>query len=89
MKTWIRLITGHYNGRWILSSTHDPSKQAQKVDFRKLIFNNAGVSKLNSQKLLRVELDHLDIVFSKMRKTIGILRKLNNVLPMGALETIF
>ena len=54
------------------------------------------VSQTNSQKPLRVVLDsklifhnHLDIVFTKVRKTIGLLHKLNNILPRAALLTTF
>ena len=33
--------------------------------------------------------DHLGIVFTKVRKTIGLLRKLNSILPWAVLVTIF
>ena len=33
--------------------------------------------------------DHLDIVFTKVRETIGLLRKLNSILPRAASVTIF
>ena len=33
--------------------------------------------------------DHLDKVFTKVRKTIGLLRKLNSILPRAVLVTIF
>ena len=68
----------------------DPIKQAQEVLFsRKLhkvlilrsFFNNIDVSQTNPQEHLRVVLDskltfhyHLDIVFTKVRKNIGLLR---------------
>ena len=62
----------------------------------KLIFNNGDISQTNSQKYLRVVLDskltfhnHLHIVFAKVRKTVGLLRKLNSILPRAALVTIF
>ena len=32
---------------------------------------------------------HLDIVFTKVRETIGLLRKLNSILPRATLVTIF
>ena len=82
----------------------DTSKQAQEVLFcRKLqkvshskLFKNADVLQTNSQKHLGVVLDskltfqdHIDIVFTKVRKTIGLLRKLNSLLPRAALVTIF
>ena len=52
--------------------------------FRKQILSNILVldSKLTSH-------DYLDIVFTKVRKTIGLLRKLNTILPRAALVTIF
>ena len=62
----------------------------------KLIFNKGDISQTNSQKYLRVVLDskltfhnHLHIVFAKVRKTVGLLRKLNSILPRAALVTIF
>ena len=62
----------------------------------KLSFNNSEVSQINSEKHLRVVLDsmltfrnHLDIVFTSVRKTIGLLRKLNSALSRAALVTIF
>ena len=50
----------------------------------KLFFNNAEVSQVNSRKHLGLVLDskltfydHLDIVFTKVRKTLGLSCKLN------------
>ena len=63
---------------------------------RKLFFNNTDISQKNSQKLLGVLLDskltfhdHRDIVFAKVKKTIGLLQKLNSILPSAALVAIF
>ena len=83
----------------------DRSKQAQEIIFsRKLkeathppfLFNNNNVSQVNSYKHLGVILDvkltleeHLKIVFNKTNKTIGLLRKLSNLLPRQALVTIY
>ena len=91
--------------QWKMNFKPDPSKQAQEVLFSrklqkvshpKLFFNNSDVSQTNSQKHLGVVLDskltfhdYLDIVFNKVRKTIGLLRKLNTILPRAALVTIF
>ena len=88
-----------------MSLNADPSKQAQEVSFsrklhkvshRKLFFNNTDISQKISQKLLGVLLDskltfhdHRDIVFAKVKKTIGLLQKLNSILPSAALVAIF
>ena len=60
-----------------------------------MLFNNNNVSQVNSQKHLGVILDvkltfeeHLKNVFNK-NKTIGLLRKLSNLLPRQALVTIY
>ena len=72
------------------------NRKIQKVLHPKSLFKNADVSLTNSQKHFRVVLDfkltfhdHLDIVFTKVRKTIGILRTLNSILPRAPLATIF
>ena len=56
------------------------SRKLQKVSYRKLFFNNADVSQANSHKHLGAVLnskltfhDHLDIAFTKVRKTICLL----------------
>ena len=61
-----------------------------------LTFNSIPVSQTNCQKHLGMQLDkklnsdeHLSKVESKVNKTIGIIRKLQNVLPRPALLTIF
>ena len=81
------------------------SKQAHEVVFSQkrsvsfhppLTFNNIPVAQTNSQKHLGMQLDkklkfeeHLKKVESKVNKTIGIIRKLQNVLPQSALLTIY
>ena len=83
----------------------DCSKQAQEIIFsRKLkkaahppsLFNNNYVSQVNSQIHLGIILDvkltfeeDLKNVFNKTNKTIGLLRKLFNLLPRQALVTIY
>ena len=83
--------------QWKMKFKPDSSKQAQdvlfsrklqKVSHPELIFNNSDVSRINSQKYLGLVLDsklifhdHLDIVFTKVRKTIDLLRKLSSILP--------
>ena len=59
-----------------------------------LLFNNNNVSQVNSQKHLGVILDvkltfeeHLKNVFNKTNKTVGLLRKLSNLLPKQASVT--
>ena len=88
-----------------MSFNPDPSTQAQEVIFSRktkkeyhlpLAFNNNNVSETNSQKHLGVVLDnrlsfedHLNMAINKVNKTIGLLRKLQNVLPRSALFTIY
>ena len=80
-----------------MSFNPDPNKQAQEVLFSRkiqkssqpsLIFNNNIVTQSLTQKHLGIFLDikldfqeHLKSIFSKINKTIGLLRKLNNILP--------
>ena len=61
-----------------------------------LVFNNAIVSQTISQKRLGVTLDlkltfegHLLNVFKKVNRTIGLSRKLQNVLPRITLVTVY
>ena len=91
--------------QWKMSFNPDPSKQAQEVIFsRKLkkvthppsVFNNANVSQCKSQKQLHIILDskltfedHYNTVLSKTNRTIGLLRKLQNLLPREALISIY
>ena len=91
--------------QWKLTFNPDRSKQAQEIIFSRkikkathppLLFNNNNVSQVNSQKHLGITLDvkltfqeHLKNVFNKRNKTIGLLRKLSNLLPRQALVTIY
>ena len=61
-----------------------------------LLFNNASVTRTSSQKHLGIILDnqlkfdnHIKMVFRKIIKIIGLLRKLDNFLPRAALITIY
>ena len=88
-----------------MSFNPDPNKQAQEVIFSRklkkfchpsLRFNNNNVSQASLQKHLGLTLDdwltfgeHLTNVSNKIRKTIGLLRKLQNILPRAALLTIY
>ena len=80
-----------------MSFNPDPYKQAQEVICHPpLCFNNNNVSQASSQKHLGLTLDnrltfdeHLTNVSNKISKTIGLLRKLQNILPRPALLTIY
>ena len=83
----------------------DSSKQAQKVIYSRntnkvyhssLAFNNSTATQTTSQKHLSVILDsrsalndHLNSVLSKTNKAIGLLWKLQNILPKPVLMTIY
>ena len=83
----------------------DPNKQTQEVLFSSkieklsqpsLIFNNNIVTQSLTQKHLGMLLDtklgfqeHLKSIFSKVNKTIGLLRKLHRILPRSPLLTIY
>ena len=91
--------------QWKMSFSSDPSKQTQEVIFSRktkkqchppVAFNNNNVSETNSQKHLGVVLDnrlsfedHLKMILNKVNKTIGLLRKLHNILPRSALLIIY
>ena len=88
--------------QWKVSFNTDPSKQAQKVIFSRktkklpppsLVFNNNNVLQTSSQKHLGVTLDvsleHLNNVLNKVNKTIGLLRKLQNLLSRSTLITVY
>ena len=90
--------------QWRMSFNPDIYKQAHEVIFSlkssiashpPLIFNNIPVAQTNTQKYLRMQLDkklhfeeHFNKVESKVNKTIGIIRKIQKVLPRSALLTI-
>ena len=88
-----------------MSFNADPNKHLQEVIFSRklkkvchppLRFNNNNVSQASSEKHLGLTLDnrltfdeHLTNVSNKISKTIGLLRKLQNILPRPALLTIY
>ena len=88
-----------------MSFNPDPNKQAQEVIFSRklkkvchppLCFKNNNVSQASSEKHLGSTLDnrltfdeHLTNVSNKIIKTIGLLRKLQNILPRPALLPIY
>ena len=91
--------------QWKMSLNSDPNKQAQEVFFYckiqkssqpSLIFNNNIVTQSLTQKHLGMFLDtkldfqeHLTSIFSKVNKTIGLLRKLHHILSRSSLLTIY
>ena len=91
--------------QWKMSFNPDVNKQAQEVIFSRkiksnihppLVFNNNFVSQANSQKHLGITLDfkltfeeQLLNVFKKVNKTVGLSRKLQNLLPAATLITIY
>ena len=91
--------------KWNMSFNPDPSKQAQEVIFSRkinevhhppLLFNNSTIQQISSQKHLGIHLDeeltfkhHINEKINKPNKGIGIIRKLNNILPCSALLTIY
>ena len=88
-----------------MSFNPDISKQAHEVVFSRkrssvshptLTFNNISVSQTSSQKHLGMHLDkklnfeeHLSKVETKVKKSVGIIRKLQNILPRSALLTVY
>ena len=61
-----------------------------------MTFNNNNVSETNSQKQLGAVLDnrllfedHLKMILNKVNKTVGLLRKLQSILPRTALIIIY
>ena len=91
--------------QWKMSFNPDPKKQAQEVIFSRkskaishlpLVFNNNNVIQTTSQKHLGIILDtrlsfekHLEIVLCKINKIIGLIRKLQNLLPRTAQITLY
>ena len=83
----------------------DPSKQAQEVIISRKTkneyhpppaFNNNNISETNSEKYLGAVIDnhlcfedHLKMILNKGNKTIGLLPKLQNILPRSALLTLY
>ena len=83
----------------------DRTKQAQEVIFSRktkklphhpLVFNNTDVTQSIYQKHLGIILDskltfenHINIVATKINKNIGLLSKLQNLLPRTALIKIY
>ena len=91
--------------QWKMNFYPDPSKQAQEVIFsRKLqktnhnqvYFNHNSIKQVPSQKHLGIYLDtkqnlqeQINNVLSKVKKTIGLLRKLQPFLPRQSLVMVY
>ena len=88
-----------------MSFNPDPSKQAQEFIFSRkhqkkchptIYFSNNPIELVSSQKHLGMILDtklnfqeHIKNILTKGNKSIGLLRKLQNILPRRSLLTIF
>ena len=91
--------------QWKMNFNPDPTKQAQELIFSRkvqtnnhppLFFNDNVVPQTTLQKHLGMFLDsklnfseHLKTIFQKTNKTIGLLRKLQTLLPRAPLITIY
>ena len=91
--------------QWKINFNPDPTKQAQEVIFSRktkklphppLVFNNTNVTQSIYQKHLGIILDskltfenHVNMLTTKINKTIGLLRKLKNLFPRTALIKIY
>ena len=88
-----------------MPSNPGPSKQAHEVIFSwkinkvhhpPLLFNNNTIQQISCQKNLGIHLDedltfkhHINEKINKVNKGIGIIRKLNNILPRSASLRIY
>ena len=91
--------------QWKMSFNPDPSKQAQevilsrkhqKISHPSVYFYKNPIESVSSQKHLGMVLDtklnfqeHIKNMLTKLNRTIGLLRKLQNILPRESLLTIF
>ena len=98
-------LISNWAHQWKMQFNPDPLKQAQEVIFSRkrkdiihpnLIFNNSVVNKVPCQKHLGLLLDHkldfndhLKVISAKFSKGVGLLRKLNHILPRSSLLTIY
>ena len=74
----------------------NPEPGKQKTCHPSICFNNKSVKQVLSQKHLGLILDnklnfqeHLKNILNKVDKTIGLLQKLQNILPRESLLTIY
>ena len=98
-------MTHNWAFQWKMNFNPDLTKQPQEVIFSRktkklphspLVFNNANVTQSLHQKHLGIIIgskltfeNHINMVTTKINKTIGLLRKLQNLLPRTALITIY
>ena len=91
--------------QWKMSFNPDPSKQAQEIIFSRkkmksthpsVYFNDIPINSTSVHKHLGMLLDdkssyehHLKFVLNKIKKTIGLLRKFQQILPRQSLITIY
>ena len=91
--------------QWKMSFNPDPSKQAQEITFSRkkmksshpsMHFNKISVCSTSVHKHLGILLDdklgykhHLKFVLNKVKKTLGLLRKLQQSLPSQSLIRIY
>ena len=96
---------GEWAFQWKMNCNPDPTKQAQELIFSRkvqttnpppLFFNENVVPQTSLQKHLGMFLDcklnfseHLKTIFQKTNKTIGLLRKLQTLLPRAPLITTY
>ena len=73
------------------------SRKHEKISHPSIYFNNNPIESVSSQKHLGIMildtklnfLEHIKNILTKVNKTIGLLRKLQNILPRRSLLTIF
>ena len=94
-----------HNNTWEMNFKADTSKQAQEVIFSRkikvtahpqLVFNNNPVHETSARKHVGMFLNfklnfqqHFENMLNEVNKTIGLLRKLENTLPVPSLLTIY
>ena len=87
-----------FQWKWISTQIQEVifSQKSKAILHPPLVFNNNNVIQITSQKHLGIILDtrlsfekHLETVLCKINKTIGLIRKLQNLLPRTALITLY
>ena len=100
----LKLIS-HWAFQWKMRFNPDSSKQAQEIKFSRkkmksshpsVYFNDIPVNSTSAHKHLGMLLDdkvsyehHLKFVLNKIKKTIGLLRKFQQIFPRQSLITIY
>ena len=99
------IVIKEWANQWKMNFNPDPNKQAQEVIFSHkikqpihppLFFNDIQINQTTNQKHLGMILDyklnfqdHLQNVFTKVNRSIGLIRKLRSFLPRFSLLTIY